>query len=164
MKVSLICLWEFMFVEPRARSSINNACNILCSTSGDLQGWSEERCKYASAVSCRDFQCCYLLCYDFCVVTYIAKCYLPEFVAKASTCLIFFWNFEYVRCNFIMRDVNALTQENAVVTVKLWATKRFKRLLSSLVFSTRFQFSLFFSKRFPFLPIFPLRLLPSQDE
>ena len=54
------------------------------------------------------------------VLSPIAKyCYLPEFVAKASTCLIFYWNFEYVRCNFIMRDVNALTQENALVTVKL---------------------------------------------
>ena len=79
-----------MFVEPRVRSSINNVtyCALRQGTSRvDLNNVASTRVLCVVGI--------------FSVVTYyamifvlspIAKCcYLPEFVAKASTCLIFYW-------------------------------------------------------------------------
>ena len=103
-----------MFVEPRVFSNMNNVtyCAVPQGTSRvDLQNVASTRVLWIVGNS--RVVTCYAMIF---VLSLVAKCcYSP----KQSTCSIFYWNFEYVQCNFIMRDVNALTQENALVTVKL---------------------------------------------
>ena len=103
-----------MFVEPRVCSNMNNVtyCAAPQRTSRvDLQNIASSGVLGVFGNSS--------------VVTYYATVFVLSLIVKCcyspkqSTCSIFYWNFEYVQCNFIMRDVNALTQENALVTVKL---------------------------------------------